>query len=175
LPEDTPHIFALYIDYVYTGQLNTKQMTEEELVACDRQSFISHIQLEYEYLFQLYVLADKLQDVAAKNAAIIAAIIAAIDITRMRSAKNRYVVPSLSIANNVYEGTAEGSFGRCLVIEMCSTARLGSLLVNMQKAFFHEDLVNDLANVLDKEHPLKRGSVRIKEIQNKPQKYLEKI
>jgi hypothetical protein len=146
-------------------------MNEEELVACDRQSFMSHLQLEYEYLFQLYLLANKLQDATVKNAAIIAVM----DVTQMRSANNVSTFPSQSITKSVYEGTAEGSPARRLIMDIYSTLPLCKLLHIIRMGYFSKEIVNDLAKVLDEELPSKCGFVRITEIQNEPQKYLEDI
>ncbi|KAH7085601.1 hypothetical protein BKA63DRAFT_21189 [Paraphoma chrysanthemicola] len=64
-PDDQYTIFALYLNFVYTGQLVTMRKSEEE-----RSDFISKDMWdEYDDLFRLYILAEKLQDVTTKNAA----------------------------------------------------------------------------------------------------------
>lgn len=99
LPEDSPPIVALYLNYIYTGQLTTMRKTEEELSTLQVQECVVYVNMEYHDLFPLYILAEKFQDAAAKNAALIAAP----DVTSSKCADKRWVVPSFEMVNRVYE------------------------------------------------------------------------
>ncbi|PVH96593.1 hypothetical protein DM02DRAFT_569316, partial [Periconia macrospinosa] len=62
LPEDRVEIFETYLNLIYTGKIPT----ELHAVPPTLDQMLS----EYECLFRLYILAEKLQDIDAKNAAI---------------------------------------------------------------------------------------------------------
>ncbi|KAF2241958.1 hypothetical protein BU26DRAFT_387892, partial [Trematosphaeria pertusa] len=68
LPEDEPDIFGIYLNYVYTGRLHTMSVDSEELATLDHNKFRTTVNEEYNNLFCLYILAEKLQDTPTKDA-----------------------------------------------------------------------------------------------------------
>jgi hypothetical protein len=169
LPDDSTHIFGLYLNFVYTGKFNTMRKSEQELHRLDETTFKNHIEHEYQDLFRIYVLAEKLQDISAKNAAITAAI----EVSQVAMRDGSWIPPSFVTANNVYEGTPEGSLGRRLVMDMCGTVPLSYVVDQIHKYKFTSDFVSDLGKVLERTREMKsqfRGNVMIK---NGVQVYLE--
>jgi hypothetical protein len=77
LPDDDGDTFALYEQLVYTGKVpafDDSEETERKVVTSYGRSWIdcvsNHCKPEWELLSRLYVLAEKLQDLAAKNATV---------------------------------------------------------------------------------------------------------
>jgi hypothetical protein len=68
LPEDRPEDFVLYLSYLHNGYLPTMTMSQDELMALGLKEMEEALRPEYDSLIHLYVLVDKLQDRAAKNA-----------------------------------------------------------------------------------------------------------
>ena len=148
LPDDKPEAFALYLNFIYTGQLNTMRKSKEELALLAEDAFVIYITSEFQDIFRLYVLAEKLQDVSAKNAAITAAA----EVTQLKSVTKSWTVPPLSTANHVYEGTPEGSPARRFLADMWGTLPLSDILRIFQRDNIHKDFVADLGKVLDQTH-----------------------
>jgi hypothetical protein len=153
LSEDEPAIFAIYLNLVYTGQLVTMRKTEEELASSERQVFINQLTSEYRDIFRVYVLAEKLQDKGAKNAALAAAV----SVTGLRNSVNNWLVPTAEIVNLVYKGTPEGSPGRRLVIDMYGMLPFRSLFSDINSIPFRRDVLDDLVEILNKSHQKKEG------------------
>jgi len=145
LPDDKPETFALYLNFVYTGQLITMRKSAEELAILTEDTFVDYIVDEFDDIFRLYVLAEKLQDASAKNAAITAAV----EVAQLKSVAKKCTVPSLSTANHVYEGTPEGSPARRFLADMWGTLSLSCILRILQGQNMHKDFVADLGKVLD--------------------------
>ncbi|KAF2827589.1 hypothetical protein CC86DRAFT_405708 [Ophiobolus disseminans] len=169
LPKDNPRTFAVYLNFIYTGRLTTMRKTQEELSAVDCDTFIRHIESEYQEIFELYVLAEKLQDVSAKDAALTAAI----DVTQMESSDGKWRIPSFDTCNNVYEGTPEGSPARRLITDMCSGLPMAGIVLYIRAKSVHKDFVNDLTTALDKTRPVKRGHGGNVAVRNGVKAYLE--
>jgi hypothetical protein len=146
LPDDSTHIFGLYLNFVYTGKFNTMRKSEQELHRLDETTFKNHIEHEYQDLFRIYVLAEKLQDISAKDAAITAAI----EVSQVAMRDGSWIPPSFVTANNIYEGTPEGSLGRRLVMDMCGTVPLSYVVDQIHKYKFTSDFVSDLGKVLER-------------------------
>lgn len=70
LTEDVPETFDLYLNLVYKNDLPVMTLDEDKLCALDTLEFLKHICKQYISLIHLYVLADKLQDIQAKNEAL---------------------------------------------------------------------------------------------------------
>jgi hypothetical protein len=154
LPDDEPETFTIYLNLVYTGQLVTMRKSKEELATMDIGPFMRETENEYCDLFDLYVLAEKLQDVLAKNAAITAAI----DVSIMESADASCTVPSFAAVNSVYEGTPEGSPARRVVADLYSTLPLHCIFTRLQSNLWHKDLVADVLKILEVTRPIRKGS-----------------
>jgi hypothetical protein len=72
LTEDDPEIFALYLNPVYNNHLPTMAQDLEHMRSLDRTAFITAFVKESNTIFRLYVLAEKLQDPSAQDAALAA-------------------------------------------------------------------------------------------------------
>lgn len=66
LPDDKQEVFAVYINYVYTGHLSIATETEKETLELDSLDLADYLGSEYLLLFRVFVLAEKLQDVDTK-------------------------------------------------------------------------------------------------------------
>ncbi|KAH4220986.1 hypothetical protein HBI06_162130 [Parastagonospora nodorum] len=140
LPEDEPAIFAIYLNL-------------EELASLEFLAFSNLITPEYEDIFRMYVLAEKLQDKGAKNGALAAAV----SVSEVMDSANNSTVPAAEIANLVYKGTPEGSPGRRLVIDMYGMLPFRSLFSDVEGIPFHRDALNDLVEMLNKSYQKKDG------------------
>jgi hypothetical protein len=169
LPEDDPEIFALYINYIYTGQLVTAQKSNEEFATLDFIDFGKIIHAEYHALFCVYVMAEKFVDIATKKAVLAAAI----EVTGSKSLEGRWEVPTFITINTVYSGTPQKSPARRLVTDMCSSLPLKSILERAAGLALHEDYIIDLANVSEKMRPRKTGCGGNLSVKKGVQAYLE--
>jgi hypothetical protein len=170
LPEGAPDVFAIYLDYAYTGQLTTMRKSKEELALLSPEIFIKSIENEYFDLFQLYVLAEKLQDVAAKNATLTAAI----DISSMGSAMGLCRMPELCVVDVIYDGTTEGSPARRLVTDLYSTLSIKYFL-ELDTETLHKDFVTDLAKATEELRPVRQGRGGNVVLRNGIDAYMEQI
>jgi hypothetical protein len=153
LPEDRPATFALYLNLVYTGRFVTARKSKEELATLDFDDFDRYVQDEYYDMFDLYVLAEKLQDVKAKNAALAAVI----DVSELRASNKAWSVPTFNLASRVYEGTPKGNPARRLITDMCSLLTLAYIFESHKVNTWHNDLEADMVNALDNSRPTKKG------------------
>ncbi|KAF2851099.1 hypothetical protein T440DRAFT_395298 [Plenodomus tracheiphilus IPT5] len=122
LPEDDPTIFALYGQLLYTGRIPVFERTDEQQdyhwssTENDAQKLC---QSEYTSLAQLYVFAEKMQDVKAKNA-VVQAIIEKINhhakqVTHY--SRGRVCFPGPVAITTIYEETASHCPGRQVLID----------------------------------------------------------
>jgi hypothetical protein len=155
LPEDDPHIFALYLNYVFNGQLATMGKTPEEFATLGLLEFYKHIHHEYEEVSRLYILAEKLQDVATKNAELAATM----DISQTESVGGLRALPSPRSIQIIYAATLAGSPARRLVADMWSTLSVYEILSELQTHQMHSDFVEDLAEAMEENRPLKKGCI----------------
>ncbi|KAF1946626.1 hypothetical protein EJ02DRAFT_493750, partial [Clathrospora elynae] len=68
LPEDEPDVFAHYPHGIYIGKLATMQQDDGELLTGPWEETLHILNAEYNALFRVYILAEKLQDLSIKNA-----------------------------------------------------------------------------------------------------------
>jgi hypothetical protein len=122
-------------------------------------------------LLQLYVLAEKLQDVLAKNDILIAVV----DVSQMRSAEMMSAVPRLTTASVLYEGTPYTSPARRLVTDMCSTLPVATIFHYLHFTKIHSDFVEDLAEAVQKMRPLKKSLGAYATKSNAAEAYMEKV
>ncbi|KAF1950265.1 hypothetical protein CC80DRAFT_554493 [Byssothecium circinans] len=103
LPDDSSTVFFTYLQLLYTGKMPIKAKTGRHDEKVSRQ--------EYDILVELYVLAEKFQDVETRNVAIDAMI-----------AKSRIErsVPGMYNVQRVFDDTPEGSPLRKFVIDLCA-------------------------------------------------------
>jgi hypothetical protein len=158
-------------DYAYTGQLNTMRNSVEELWSLAFDKFERQVECEYRSLLQLYVLAEKLQDVLAKNDILIAVV----DVSQMRSAEMMSAVPRLTTASVLYEGTPYTSPARRLVTDMCSTLPVATIFHYLHFTKIHSDFVEDLAEAVQKMRPLKKSLGAYATKSNAAEAYMEKV
>jgi hypothetical protein len=124
LPEDVPDVFANYLNFIYTGQFSVARKNREEVATLIGAEHTDYVCEEHAALLSVYVLAEKLQDVQAKNDAIRAVL----DVTELKSANKGWAAPSLTTVNMTYHGTTEGSPARRLLVDIYSTMCISVLL-----------------------------------------------
>ncbi|KAJ4338018.1 hypothetical protein N0V95_008191, partial [Ascochyta clinopodiicola] len=116
LPEDDPHTFELYMSFVYTGQVPVNDQLEDLPEEVDKSELRKIIKEEYDNFFRLYILADKLQDSVAKDAAI-----AAIFKVRTSGIHNGlYCMPKYKTLSMIYEQLPAGSPAKRLAVDIAS-------------------------------------------------------
>jgi hypothetical protein len=120
LPEDDPEIFAVYTNYVYTGQLSIADKTKEEISLLVYAEFTTEVSKEYDTIFRLYVLAGKVQDVATKNALMEAAM----DATKLRSLEGSWTMPKAAIINLLYKGTPPNCSARRFLTDVWTSMNI---------------------------------------------------
>jgi hypothetical protein len=101
LPDDDPSTFHLYLNLVYANQLVTKG-TEQWLKLC-----------------QLYVLAEKLQDITSKNRIIdgMHVFFNELVLKNLLSVDTQHMLPATATAK-LYQGTPCGSQARKLIVDL---------------------------------------------------------
>ncbi|KAF2641195.1 hypothetical protein P280DRAFT_479621 [Massarina eburnea CBS 473.64] len=107
LPDDSPTVFFTYLQLLYTSKLPIKAK-----IGRPDDKNLRH---EYDILVELYVLAEKLQDVDTRNIAIDAMI------AKSRSEKS---LPGMYNVQRIFDDTSEGSPLRQFVIDLY--AEIGS-------------------------------------------------
>jgi hypothetical protein len=144
LSDDDPDVFALYVNLVYTGRLATRGTNE------------------WLKLVRLYVLAEKLQDVHAKNDTFDAmnAFIREFSWIRIFSsapgdATNLPLISAESIAE-LYDGTPALSPARGLVLDSCAEMDRGDWLT-VGRGVLPVDFVYDLAVTVMRKRPFKKS------------------
>ena len=138
LPDDDPDIVTLYVNFIYTGQLPTAAKDDKEFRELATSECCDYIMAEYRTLFHIYVFAEKLQDVSAKNGVTKA-------VWKLSSVKSKegawHAVP-LDAVKLVYQRTPLNSLARSLVVHIWNTHSFDQLLQrakDMDKDF-REDL-----------------------------------
>jgi hypothetical protein len=116
-------------------------------------------------------MAEKVLDIAAKNAAIATAI----EVTQSRNLKGEWQVINNVIIKTVYNGTPQDSPARRLVTNMYSALSLKEILKDVRGIALHQDYNTDLAKILDETRPRKKGCGGNMAARNGVQAYLEEI
>lgn len=112
LEVEDPRIFGMYLNHVYTGQIDTVRTELDDPPAMDAAEYKSAMQEEYADLFELYVLGEKLLDVSVKITALAAVF------KRAEARHNGFrCSPSAEHLSAVYTGTPVGSPCRRLLID----------------------------------------------------------
>jgi len=139
LPDDDPEIVALYINFVCTGQLSTAKMKEKKMRTLDLSELHDCIEKEYDTLFSIFILGEKLQDIKAKNATVTAMM----DLSCSRSTDNCWSMPTVRTVNRIYENTPPGSLMRHFIVRMWGSCTLRSIVdsANSMHRDFKEDVV----------------------------------
>jgi len=119
--------------------------TKEELAKVEFEPFEEEVAAEYNDVFHVYVLAEKLQDKGAQKAALAAAI----TVSDLVDSGKNWLVPTARDVNFVYRGTPEGSPGRRLVIELYAAKGFKALMYNLRNTKLHQYASYDLAEVLN--------------------------
>ncbi|KAF9701363.1 hypothetical protein EKO04_000766 [Ascochyta lentis] len=114
LPEDSSEVFARYLDCAYTNRATSELLDRPsyDILSWNDTRNIAHI--DVHNLNRLYILADKLQDPATKNAAIRTLF----RVFHWEHPSRRILSPSLSHISMVYENTPEHSPLRCLFVDI---------------------------------------------------------
>ncbi|KAF2130050.1 hypothetical protein P153DRAFT_431113 [Dothidotthia symphoricarpi CBS 119687] len=148
LPQDEPEIFALYLNHVYTGRLPSISKTEEELSALAIGEFRTITTAEYDEMVGLFILADKFQDVASKNAAITSIF----EISLHIRSDGKFKIPSPAQVRIMYRHTSEGANIRRLVVDLWSSMSPEHIFEYASR--LPQDFLRDLAVALrrDRKH-----------------------
>ncbi|KAI4668738.1 uncharacterized protein J4E78_002566 [Alternaria triticimaculans] len=143
LPKDDPKIFALYVNLIYMGVLynepDASKMTPVE--------FQAHTLSTVKF----YILAEKLQDKQAKNAALETL---HIEVTT-DSSDDR--LPNAEIVELMYKNTSEVSLGRRLMVDIWTCISTKSILEKSEG--LRRDFLVDLAYSLHGERPVRNGNL----------------
>lgn len=128
LPLDDPEVFAAYVNLVYTNNISMSgsAQTTTLQIAGD----------EHSRLCKLYILGEKLQDTAARNAAVVAIL----EVTHKQDMNGNRYVPNVALVNTLYKGTTEGSLGRRLMVGLRTNQTINSpcQLDNVSRKFLVE-------------------------------------
>jgi hypothetical protein len=116
LTEDDPEIFALYLNPVYNNHLPTMAQDLEHMRSLDRTAFITAFVKESNTIFRLYVLAEKLQDPSAQDAALAAIL----DLSDLKQGDTFWLLPPACAIRKVYANTPQDSPARRLIVDMWS-------------------------------------------------------
>jgi hypothetical protein len=136
LPEDEPTLFAVYVEFLYSGNL---AVVPEDLDPIDA----TH--LEQHMLCKLYVLAEKLQDMDTRNRAIQGLLYSA----KQVRPGNSSICPGMESIKIIYDGTLPGSMARKLLIDYYTYRGTGSWVIDHKG--WPDDFLIDLAtNLMDK-------------------------
>tara|TARA_R110002003_G_scaffold1389_7_gene22966 strand:+ start:462 stop:983 length:522 start_codon:yes stop_codon:yes gene_type:complete len=157
LPDDDPEVVATYINLVYTNNIATSP-TEKPM---EKNAILN----EYIFLSKLYVLSEKLCDVAAKNA-VINAILA---VSWERASDGVTYSPGVLPIAIIYPGTPEGSLARELMADMWTSVKTDYIV--RHKESLPRDFFIDLALAHSKDRPTDKLSAARRA---KADRYLEK-
>jgi len=146
LPDDDPEIVALYINFVYTGQLSTAKINEKRISALGLLEFYDCIEEEHDTLFSIFILGEKLQDVKAKNATMAAML----DLSRSRRPDSCWLMPTVRTINRIYENTPPGSLIRRFIVRIWSSCSLRSIVNSAN--LMHEDFKEDVIQLAEKNY-----------------------
>ena len=136
LPEDESAVFAIYIEFLYSGNL---------AVMPDGLDPIDAARLEQLRLCKVYVLAEKLQDMETRNRAIQGLLYS----SKQVRPGNRTICPGTDAVKIIYNGTLPGSMARKLLVDYYTYRGTGSWVIN--HGGWPEDFLIDLAtNLMDK-------------------------
>ncbi|KAI8939495.1 hypothetical protein NX059_003266 [Plenodomus lindquistii] len=133
LPYDDPTIFRYYVHLLYTNKV-------EASLDCISPNTYGYN--ECCNIAKLYVLAEKLQDIASKNAAI-SAMLAAFE--ERNDAKG---IPGSSIIKIVWDGTPSGSKMRKLIVDMWADRATGSWIKKYKGKEWPADFLVDMTMAL---------------------------
>ena len=156
LPEDEPDIFALYISYVYTGEFPVASKTAEELKKLEDGDLKKYLQEKHHAIFSVFILAEKFQDVATKNAMLSASLAA----TRLKGPRGKWFVPSANTTKAIYEGTPSNSPARRFVTDLWTAVSITCIFDQFPK--FHKDFAKDLGESIQKARVENLGNIPAK-------------
>lgn len=130
LPEDDPAIFAIYVHSIYNGELPTTPDSETLNLSPD---------WENRGICKFYVLAEKLQDIGAKNSAIDALIAR----SKVKDDHGVGRAPAPGSVKVIYNGTTAGSSARKLLVDFYAHRASLSYMAEAE-AELPEDFKHDL-------------------------------
>jgi hypothetical protein len=153
LPEDNPETFAIYINFVYSGQLSTATKTSGELEIMNSDEASNEIRKEHRTLFQVYVLAEKLQDVAIKNATVEATLA----LSQLLDRNRQWTVPAWHTINIVYDGTLPNNPARRFVTDLWTSLDINSIFRNFLN--LNKEFLDDLGDSMSKSRLVTLGNM----------------
>ncbi|KAF2122121.1 hypothetical protein BDV96DRAFT_461964, partial [Lophiotrema nucula] len=127
LPEDDPETFRLWLNFVYTNNLATNGEDGKAYEEMSIEEAMAVRGAEYIRLSKLYVLAEKLQDCAVKNA-VLTAIWDLSEEGRTCGSDGKWVIPWTQEIGILYEGTPQNDSIRRLVVDLWSAVSTESMI-----------------------------------------------
>ncbi len=165
LSDVEPEIFSVYLNSVYTGKIPSMTMRKAEVEALPWEEFRDVVGSEYDIMFQVYVLAERLNDPLTKNNIIHAVF----DLADLHTSEGDWRVPPPSSIRFVYDGTPEKSPARRLMVDMWS--RIDSASIALYVEVLPKPFLGDLAIRLAQSQNRNSGCIAKG---NGAQAYLEK-
>ncbi|KAG9197267.1 hypothetical protein G6514_001906 [Epicoccum nigrum] len=158
LPEDDPEIFGIYLHHLQTNELSVVPDPVPRDYTGDEEKM---------KLVQLYVLAEKLQDVQTKKA-----IIKGLITSCYQFYFGNYYLYSSAEVTALYEGTTAGSVARKLVVDiMAWDVKTDYVYSSMAwPTEFLSDMIHEFVKYRDTNHDKKTKYWR----RDHPEEYMEK-
>lgn len=149
LADCDPAIFALYLNHVRTRQFPTMTNTREELLAMEPAMARSLMGKEVYQLAQVYVLAERLQEIMTRSAVTKV-------LVRLYHATNA-PLPSTRTVDLVYRKTPEGRPPRRLLADLGSSVPMTVILA--AAPFLPREFLDDLSALVDRQRVIQRPQV----------------
>jgi hypothetical protein len=152
LPEDKPETFQLYLHHVYTGKVPVEQLSDHKLGERSWAEFKLASRELYVTLLPVYVLAEKLQDVSAKNAVVEAIF----NMAMQKSSEGSMAPPPEDCLHLINDATPQDSAMRQLVVDLWADADI----VEIKECIpgMPRDVLQDLL-ISIKTHQMEEGCV----------------
>ncbi|KAF2242044.1 hypothetical protein BU26DRAFT_402818, partial [Trematosphaeria pertusa] len=116
LPAEEPHVFRHYLSLIFFNKLPIKPEVDAGLLIGNAMDTV------YRRLFNLYILCDRLQDIAAKNVIITACVEQA---NSKPGNDDSHFFPEPEEINIIYENTAGDCGMRRMLVDMWAYTRCG--------------------------------------------------
>ncbi|KAJ4365881.1 hypothetical protein N0V83_008503 [Neocucurbitaria cava] len=181
LPKDEPEVFETYVQLIYQGAIPIRkkltvcvpvESVDAELKAKSEKGIKEIVDYEYVLLAELYVLAEKLQDIAAKRS-IFSAFIEA---TLIR-ANGRSYYPTLKATDIIYAGTSASDPMRAFIVDCFVFVGHTAWVEDTAAASYPQDFLFGVMVGMFKERHKPKDATRVKNATSylsKLQPYVEK-
>ncbi|CAG5146041.1 uncharacterized protein ALTATR162_LOCUS1814 [Alternaria atra] len=127
----------------------------EELKMLEFKDFQTYVGDQYRDLFSVYILAEKAQDLATKNAMLEAALAT----NKLKGRETTWIVPAFYIVKAIYNGTPPGSPARRFVTDLCTSRSIGDISKHVEH--LPRDFVQNLGESINKARPGSLGNIAV--------------